>query len=57
MHNLNVPKTNIILMLLKICCCSKRNVTMIMLLEGTLNNVVLNQHKRLVKDGAVKNYL
>ena len=27
MHNLNVPKTNIILTLLKICCCNK-NVTM-----------------------------
>ena len=28
MHNLNVPKTNVILTLLKICCCNKRNVTM-----------------------------
>ena len=27
MHNLNVPKTNVILTLLKICCCNK-NVTM-----------------------------
>ena len=23
MHNLNVPKTNVILTLLKICCCNK----------------------------------
>ena len=28
MHNFNVPKTNVILTLLKICCCNKRNVTM-----------------------------
>ena len=28
MLNLNVPKTNVILMLLKICCCNKRNFTM-----------------------------
>ena len=28
MHNLNVPKTNDILTLLKTCCCNKRNVTM-----------------------------
>ena len=38
MHNLNVPKTNVILTLFKICCCNesidnvvatcKRNVTM-----------------------------
>ena len=28
MHKLNVPKTNVILTLLKICCFTKRNVTM-----------------------------
>ena len=28
MHNLNVPKTNAILTLLKICCCNKNNTMM-----------------------------
>ena len=57
MHNLNVPKINVILALLKICCCNKNIDNLVVTYERTVTMTKMKCATHVIETYHKKAYL